>query len=241
MLNQSPETIMMMIKNPGRVSLRTYILLVLLFTGSVVKAQDKDFGIWYSVSARYEIVKNLTIDISEEVRTASKASEVDQYFTDAGLGYKLNKYISFGAYYRYIRKRETKNDFYARNRFYGEVDLTYPFNKFEFTYRFRIQRQVNEYADDVEEKAPRLYNRHKFGLEYNIPNFKLTPSVFYERFYRLKYISSYFSSSERYGIDLNYKFNKKHRAGIGFLIDKDLHPNIDYLNVLTLSYRYSFN
>ncbi len=220
---------------------KVYFALLFLMTVSAVNAQDRDFGIWYSVSARYEIVKNLRVDISEELRTASKASEVDQYFTDAGLSYKLNDYISFGGYYRYIRKRETKDDFYARNRFYGEIDLTYPFNRFELSYRFRVQRQTNKYADDVEEKAPRLYNRHKFEIEYNIPNFKLTPSVFYERFYRLKYISSYFSDSERYGIELNYKFNKKHLAGVGFLVDKDLHPNVDYLNVLTLSYRYSFN
>lgn len=221
--------------------LRFFLVLLLLISGTVVSAQDKDFGMWYSVSARYEIVKNLRLNVSEELRTASNASEVDQYFTDLGLDYKLNDYISFGGYYRYIRKRETKDDFYARNRFYGEIDLTYPFNRFEFSYRFRLQRQTNKYADDVEEKAPRLYNRHKFAIEYNIPNFKLSPSVYYERFYRLKYISSYFSDSERYGIELNYKFNKKHRAGVGFLIDKDLHPNVDYLNVLTLSYRYSFN
>jgi hypothetical protein len=236
---------MMMIKKTKRINstafLKIVLLLVPFFLVSQARAQDNDFGVWYSISARYEIFKNLQIDVSEEVRTASKASEVDQYFTEAGLSYKLNKYVSFGGYYRYIRKRETKDDFYARNRFYGELDLTYPLARFEFSYRFRFQRQTNKYADDVEEKAPRLYNRHKFGIEYNIRGFKLTPSVFYERFYRLKYISAYFSDSERYGIDLNYKFNKKHRAGVGFLIDKDLHPNIDYLRVATVSYRYSFN
>lgn len=215
--------------------------LILFFACANLVAQERDFGIWYCASARYDIFNNLRADISQEVRTASNASEVDQYFTDLGLNYKLNKFVSIGGYYRYIRKRETKNDFFTRNRFYGEVDLSYSLDRFDFSYRFRIQRQINKYADDVEEKAPRLYNRHKFEIDYNIPGIKLTPSISYEKFFRLKYITSYFSDSERYGIGLNYKFNKRHQASVGFLIDKDLHPNVDYRHVLTFSYRYSLN
>ncbi|HEX3009666.1 MAG TPA: DUF2490 domain-containing protein, partial [Bacteroidales bacterium] len=155
-------------------------------------AQTKDFGAWYSISARYEIVNNLRLGISEELRTNSNASETDQFFTDLGANYKINKYICVGGYYRFIRKRETEDDFYSRNRFYGEVELSYPFYRFEVSYRYRFQRQKNKYTEDEEDKNPILINRHKVGLEYNIRGLKLTPSIFYERFYRLKYTTSYY-------------------------------------------------
>jgi hypothetical protein len=220
--------------------MKKYFLLSIVLITSLANAQRKDFGIWYNVSARYEVIKNLRIEVSEELRTVSNASETDQFFTEVGLNYKLNDYINFGGYYRYIKKRDNDKDFNSRDRFFGEIEFNLPFKRFELSYRNRFQRQINKDADDVEEKAPILYNRHKVSLNYNIRKVKLTPSVFYERFYRLKYIDSYFYDNVRYGINLNYRFNKKHLASAGFLIDNDLFPTKKQRNILSLSYRYTF-
>lgn len=220
--------------------MKKVLLVFFAIIPSLASAQNKDFGIWYNISARYEVIKNLRIEVSEELRTISNASETDQFFTEVGLNYKLNDYVNFGGYYRYIKKRDNDKDFNTRNRFFGEVELNLPFNRFELSYRNRLQRQINKDADDVEEKAPILYNRHKVSLKYNIRKVKLTPSVFYERFYRLKYIDSYFYDNVRYGINLNYKFNKRHLVSTGFLIDEDLFPTKKQRNILTLSYRYTF-
>jgi predicted porin len=218
---------------------RALTFLCLLFFSAFINthAQTKDFGAWYSISGRYEIINNLRLSISEELRTNSNASETDQFFTDLGVSYKFNKYVSVGGYYRFIKKRETKEDFYSRNRFYGELELSYPFNRFEVSYRYRFQRQKNKYAEDEEDKNPILINRHKLGLSYNIKGVKLSPSIFYERFYRLKYTTSYYPTDVRYGIDLNYRFNKKHAISLGYLIDKDIDRKEKFLYALTLNYK----
>lgn len=212
-------------------------IVMLILKCTTMYGQKKDFGAWYSISARYEIINNLRVEVSEEVRTDNNASEIDQFFTDMGLNYKINKFVSVGGFYRFIRKVENDDEFYTRNRFYGEIELKLPFSRFELAYRSRLQRQINKYADDVEEKAARLHNRHKVSLNYNVPNIKLTPSIFYERFYRLKYIGSYFADGQRYGGSLGYNFNKRHKVDIGFLVDEDLYPNKKYQYVLTAGYR----
>ncbi len=216
------------------------LLLLALFTSTLAYSQKKDFAAWYTLAGRYEITKKIKLDISEELRTISNASISDQFFTDLGISYKFNKYVSLGGYYRFIKKREKDDNFHTRNRFYGELQLSFPFKQFELEYRFRFQRQVNEYFEDIEDDKPILYNRHKIELSYNIPNFKLTPSFSYERFYRLKYVNSYFADNVRYGIGLNYKFNKKHLVSVSYLINKDLYPKEKYLYILSLGYKFTF-
>jgi hypothetical protein len=211
--------------------------LVILFFPQNLTAQKKDFAIWYTIGARYEITKKLKIDVSEEFRSIDNGSYGDQFFTDLGLSYKFNKYVSIGGYYRFIRKRENDETFHNRNRFYGDVQLSLPVKRFELSYRFRYQRQVNEYSEYVI-NDPILYNRHKISLEYNIPKTRLTPSIFYERFFRIN--ESYNADNERYGLDLSYSFLKHHKIDLSYMINNDLAPRDKKLYILSIGYRFTF-
>lgn len=219
--------------------LRLTTFLLLLHLSLYISAQKKDFAIWYTAGARYEVTKKIKIDLSEELRTNSNAGETDQFFTDVGVSYKFNKYISIGGYYRFIRKREDDENFHTRNRFYGELELSVPIKRFELQYRFRFQRQVNQYSEYVI-NDPILHNRHRLKIDYNVPKIKLTPSVFYERYFRLNYVSSYFANNERFGTSLSYNFNKKHKAEVAYLIENDLYPKEKRTYILSLGYRFTF-
>lgn len=239
MLTEEMMAMMIKVSDNCNSDLKKVIFLLFIFSATQINAQKKDFGAWYSLSAQYDITKRIQLNISEELRTTSNASETDQIFTDAGISFKLNKYVSVGGYYRFIKKREDNNLFYSRNRFYGELNLECPLKRFEISYRFRVQRQVNEFSEYAY-NPPVIYNRHKFELKYNIKGSKITPSLFYERFYRTNHIKAYYADNARYGFGLDYRFNKNHKVGIGYLIDKDLYPENKYLNVITLNYRFSF-
>lgn len=214
-------------------------ILITLFFVQNSTAQKEDFAVWYNLGVRYEINKKLKVDISEEFRTADNGSKGDQLFTDLGVSYKFNKYISVGGYYRYIRKREDDENFHTRNRFYGDVQLSLPVKRFELLYRFRYQYQKNKYSEYAV-NDPVLYNRHKVSLEYNIPKTKLTPSIFYERFFRLKYVESYFADNERYGLDLGYSFLKHHKVDLSYMINNDLYPKKKKLYIVSVGYRFKF-
>ena len=62
------------------------VMLVLLCTTVFVLAQDKDFGIWYTIEAQKEIVKDLDLDVDINLRTYHDAGEVEEGFIDVGLG-----------------------------------------------------------------------------------------------------------------------------------------------------------
>lgn len=224
-----------------RLNLRTrqtfWLFSFLLFCASSF-AQKRDFGIWYNGGIQYNI-KKFRIDVSEEFRTVNHASELDQFFTDAGISYKVSKYIRIGGYYRFIRKKEEDDARHNRNRFYGDLTLRLPLKDLELSYRFRYQRQNNEYSEYAYNPAI-LYNRHKLELSYNIPHSKITPSISYERFFRLKYVRSYFADDVRFSVGAGYKFNKKNHISASYILNKDLYPKVKYLNVLALGYRYDF-
>ncbi|NJK93594.1 MAG: DUF2490 domain-containing protein [Bacteroidales bacterium] len=219
--------------------LKKLFVAILLSGSAILVAQNKDFGAWYSLGGRYEITKKIQLNISEEFRTNSNAGSINQFFTELGLNYKLNKYFSIGGNYRFIKKREDDDQFYTRNRFYGDLEFKLPLKRFEFNYRFRFQKQKNKFAEYEIDLEPIFINRHKFELEYNIPGSKLTPSVFYERFFRTYTSKAYEAVSVRYGLGLSYKFNKKHAISAGYFVDKDLVPNVEYLRVLSFGYRFN--
>lgn len=219
---------------------RIIVAFVIFLFSFPVNSQEKDFGIWYTVSGKYSVSKKIKLEIAEEWRTKSNALETDQLFTDLGGSYKFNKYFTAGAYYRFIMKKENNGDFFGRNRFYSDLNFEYPLKRFNIKYRFRMQRQTNRYAEEADDKIPTLINRHKFELEYNINNSKFTPSLFYEAFYRLKYINPYFMESTRLGLGTSYQFSKKHNVQASYLINKDLYPKPEYAFILALGYRYSF-
>lgn len=206
---------------------------------STLLAQRDDFGVWYTLSFRKELSKKFTADISEELRTISNATEVDQFFTDLGVSYKLTRYVDVAGYYRFIRKRENNGRFFRRNRFFGELSAGYLYNRVEFGYRFRYQQQSDQYAEDWNDNIPRWYNRHRLELSYNIKGVKLTPSVACELFYRLNYKQTFFHDNTRWSFSGKYKFSKHHSAEISYLINTDLYPERKYLYILSLGYRYS--
>jgi len=90
---------MMMIK-------KTFLLFLLICIVSVTFSQEKDFGIWASISAEKELIKNLDLNFDVNLRTYHNVSEIEEAFFDIGLNYKFNKYLSAALSYRYTQFRE---------------------------------------------------------------------------------------------------------------------------------------
>ena len=67
------------------------IVLFLIFIPLVAFTQEKDFGIWYGVSAEHNLTKKLEIDLSSNIRTFNNASKIEEAFLEGGITYNFSK------------------------------------------------------------------------------------------------------------------------------------------------------
>ena len=76
---------------------------MVVLVGSCISAfpQKDDFGIWYNINAEHKISKKIELDLDACLRTFKDASRIEEAFLEAGIAYKLNKYFSAGASYRF--------------------------------------------------------------------------------------------------------------------------------------------
>ena len=99
-------------------------------------------------------------------------TSIDNYFTEAEVGYKLFKNLQVDAGYRFIRNNRNSG-YRNQGRFFADANYTHEWKRLKFAYRFRFQNQhVLESATNV--AAVNKY-RLRFKLDYNIRNWKLDP------------------------------------------------------------------
>ena len=61
-----------------RMNKKLFLMLVLVCTTAIINGQDKDFGIWYSITAQKELVKDLDLDVDFNLRTYHDAGEIEE-------------------------------------------------------------------------------------------------------------------------------------------------------------------
>ena len=84
-------------------------------------SQEKDFGIWYGISAEHKISKKIEIDLSANIRTFENASKIDEAFLEGGLTYSLNKNLSLAGSYRLIKSLENNDLYYLRHKYFFDL------------------------------------------------------------------------------------------------------------------------
>jgi hypothetical protein len=56
------------------------LLIHLILISGIASAQDDDFGLWFGVDAKHEILKNLDVEFSGALRTFNNSSQIDETF-----------------------------------------------------------------------------------------------------------------------------------------------------------------
>lgn len=222
-------------------------LLVFLLTlmSAIADAQDAvdDFGIWSTISIDKKISQKFGVALDEELRTFDNASRIDQYFTNAGVNYKLDKNIRFGITYRFINKGRDDMSYSKRHRIYFDASYRKKVYAFNVSYRFRIQGQVKDYRSSDNGKHLESIMRHKLDVKYNYKRF--TPYVAAEFFFQ--FVDPGFPAGnnlwnrERFYIGSDYDLNKKSTFGCFFMLQRTINidsPQRDF--ILGLEYNLSF-
>ena len=77
----------------------------------------RDLGLWTGVAVEKTVKKKWTFSIKQEVRLKNDISELNKYFTQAGINYRINKNFSLEGDYRYIQDKNAEGRFETRGRY----------------------------------------------------------------------------------------------------------------------------
>lgn len=211
-------------------------LLLLVYTQA--KAQDsttvQDFELWTGVNLKKSFLDNkLRLGLTQEFRFEDNATSINNFFTEAELGYKLFKGFRVDVGYRFIRNNRNSG-YRSEGRFFTDVNYKHKFDRFKLGYRFRFQNQSvlgsNATDDDIINKY-----RFRFKLNYNIRNWKLDPYFSAEGFFaqttnRINYIPSITEEEDRvFGfekyrltLETSYDITKKINVGAFYRYEREL-------------------
>ena len=182
-------------------------------------AQVNDAGLWTNFTLEKEVVKNLDVILTEEVRFYENITEAGSFFTDIGAEYKIFKGFKAGIFYRHINKRRLDDSYSRNNRFYTDVSYKHKFKRFEAGYRIRFQVQYNGYNTRETGHVPEWFFRQKIHFGYNTKS-RFNPYLDGEIWYQINPEWSRFDNL-RISAGVVTRITKKHSVDLGYLINKE--------------------
>jgi len=125
-----------------------------------------DLGLWTGVEAEKEVKDDWTFSLKQELRLKTNISEVNNYFTQAGVRYKINRNFALEAKYRFTRNK--KQDLTYENRSRYSLDLRYKgrLDFLTFDYRLRYQKEVESMRLFDMQEPYEKYVRNRIMVRY---------------------------------------------------------------------------
>lgn len=212
----------------------------ILISSVTAHSQKNDFGIWYSISAEKDVVKNLELDVDLNVRTFKDASKIEEAFLDIGLTYKFSKFLSVAAGYRFTEFMEDDDTFHPRHKWFTDLKGKVTFGDFDISARLRYQQRYKTYFEDENDKESKKIGRTKLSILYDIPSFSLNPYVSAELFFPVFLETSRTIEKSRLTAGFEYNFSKKHSVEAEYLFQRDNYPKLLEMNIISLNYKLKF-
>ncbi|MFZ2339803.1 MAG: DUF2490 domain-containing protein [Bacteroidales bacterium] len=212
------------------------VMLVVINTAAFSLAQDKDFGLWYSIAAEKEILKDLDLEIDVNLRTYHDAKEIEEGFADLGLGYKFNKHFSAGISYRYTQMREDDELYHPRHKWFADFRAKTALGDFDISGRIRFQQRYKTYFEDENDKESKELLRLRGKAAYDIPKFPLNPFVTTELFMPIFGQVSRTVDKQRFTGGFEYNISKKHSLELEYMFQRDFFPDQTDMNIISINY-----
>jgi hypothetical protein len=225
----------------NRYSRFSLLFLVLpVFFLQQTTGQQKDFQFWPSFTLNVEVVKNLKIQVEEELRLRENCTQMSRQINEIGVGYKINKYVRTALMYRIEADWINADTYRWRNGFYADIALKYEPGRFTLGYRLRLHSSKITLNEKQQQWFDGLLHRHKFTVEYNIKGSPLKPFAEGELFAVMAGSQGSSLLAYRAWAGLSYTLNKKHEFALKYGIDQEL--NIpDPLSSYIIALGYTLN
>jgi len=215
----------------NRLSKVGVFVLVFLFAVDIVNAQqvDNELQTRAELDVSFKPLDKLKISFLPQLRYDEDFT-LDKYLLELEAEYKVFSFLQLGTSYSLVaNQRKTKDTEYF-NRYSFSAKTKKDFGRFESSFRLKY----SNYADD--DVVDKKYLRYKAGLEYDISNCKLTPSVAAELYQQLNGGGLY---KMRYSVGADYKLFKNNYITTDYKLD---YFDKKYLNrhIISLGYKLKF-
>ena len=203
---------------------QVFILLFFAVTLSTFASAQQS---WFELEVSKEILKDLELSISPEVRF-EKIPELKEYFFETGLEYDFGKYISLGTKYRVGNNIKNSGNTETYGRFAFDAKGQYKWKKFDSQLRIRYTN-TDDFSEDDDKTN---YLRFRYKLKYSIKKLDLKPYTVCEIY---RDISEKEFNKARYEAGLMYKLNKHNSFGAYYRMNVKLNKN-DKTGILGVVY-----
>ncbi len=198
-------------------------LLATINTFSRNPSALNDASFWQNIYLEKKIAKHTFFRINEEGRLTNNFSRPGFVYLDAGINYKLSKFIHLSLAYVANEKKQ-KTDFWSmRHQVYMSCTLKKSIKDFTFDYRTMIQWQVKDVRSSSSGKIPQYYLRGKTTIKYE-RHFKFQPYIANELYYFLTQLDArpaYHFNRSRYFAGLYYHPDKVNELEFYYLFENN--------------------
>lgn len=204
-------------------------------------AQRNDFQSWVGFGVDAEILKEIDIELSPELRFDNNASELKSLLFDLDVSYPLHKRLRVGSQFR-AQNKYTNNDApYFGQRYGLYATLNHKIKKLRLKYRFLYQWEYMGLNTREYGYLPSEEHRHKFSLAYYRKKWDLKPSASMEFYIQRKPVFMLGEQKYRISLGLDYELTKKLELGLGYKYQYEYFANNSWrINIVSVGLNYSF-
>ncbi len=213
------------------------ILNFLLFS-SATFGQMNDAGLWTSLTFEAKLIKKLSASISQEYRFNENVTELGSWISEAGLEYKLNKYIKASVNYRFTLKRMKNNLYSPRQRFFVDIKAEKKIKPLIFQFRTRFQEEYADVSRTPEWGFAGFYSRNKFTFKFDLDK-KWEPYTSFELFSPIGHDQPYIFDDIRFAAGVELALSKHHKLDLYYMIQRELYVNMPVTDFIGgIGYQY---
>jgi hypothetical protein len=216
------------------------IFSFLIFLPFTAFTRDKDFGIWYGISVKHDIFKNMEINISAVVRTYDNASKIEQEFLEGGLEYKFNPNLSAMGSYRLTSNIEDNSRYYIQHKWFLDFKGNLPVADFSISCRLRFQSRIKTYIEDEEDKLPDYTGRIKLKALYKTLSFPINPYMYVESFLPMFSDKTRTIGKNRFSAGIEFAISKRYSIEAEYIFQRDYLPDLSDENILSVNLSIKF-
>lgn len=152
-----------------KIVVRSFILCLLLTSG-LLSAQEtkvvRDLRLWTGAAIE-KTWKDWSLTVNQEFRFKQNISEINNYLTEAGLRYRINKNFALEGGYRFTRDKKSDESYDNLTRYNLDLRFRGRLDFLTIDYRLRYQKEVEGF-NLVDPKADyEKYVRNRIRFRYN--------------------------------------------------------------------------
>lgn len=127
----------------------------------------RDLLLWSGASVEKSLGKDWTISLGEEIRFKHNLTEINNYFTEAGVRYRINKNFALEGGYRYTRDRKSDGSYENLTRYNLDLRIREKLDFMTIDYRLRYQKEVEGFRLYLQDTDYEKYVRHRIRFRYD--------------------------------------------------------------------------